>query len=359
MGTGMTNEIKVAVHGSYFADNYGDTLLVRILCDKVAAIVGPSNVYLAIPGHLREQKDIGYPVIGPNERSEITHLVFGGGGYFGERTNRFFDSLAWSIRNFRRHLSWVKHFRSARRAVIGAGFGPISNSLLLSRVRSFMSSCEVVLVRDNESFAFMESYDIHPRSGTCVDLALSLPIVNSPRTGVALHVDNLSQDEIDAVFSGIKLAIGADDSIDVIFDNRPSDTKASRSKYIRAASKHEFPACRFVEYEDVNTLLERLTTYSFVVTSKLHVGITTIAQGGRAIAIPGHQKTVRLYRQLGLQQYCIDRSGFSSQALADAISKLDGYEPDRSVIREGLERVDKALSEFIHGRSSDERRDRS
>ncbi len=344
----MTSNKIVAVHGSYFADNYGDTLLVRILCDKVAALVGKENTYIAVEGIEREMTDIGYPVVPPSQRSHVTHLIFGGGGYFGERSNTFLDTLKWSIRNYKRHLSWVGSFNKARRAVVGVGFGPISNRLFRFRVGAFLKSAELVLVRDAESAKFMHDYGINPRqTGICVDLALSLPLVDSEKSGVALHVDNLSQDEIDSIFRAISSCSPTTSQVDIIFDNKPSDTPAKREKYHRAAAANGITKCNFIPYASVDDLLKRLTTYSFVITSKLHVGITTIAQGGRAIAIPGHQKTIRLYKQLGLESFCISRAVMNTEILKETIAHLEDYAPDRKVIEDGLARVDAALAAFL------------
>jgi len=344
----MTKTSMVAVHGSYFAENYGDTLLVRMMCDKIARMIGKDNVYLAVEGDAREQKDIGYPVVPKSSRREITHLVFGGGGYFGERTKMPIDNVIWSVRNYVRHLSWVRNFPNARKAVIGAGFGPITNRILRSRVRSFMYGCELVLVRDIESLAFMEAYSIrHPKVDTCVDLALTLPCVDEARTGIALHVDNLSQGEIDLVFRSLRASSMQSEGIEVIFDNKPSDTGRNRDKYIKAAAQHGFPSCVFIPYKDVDTLLGRVANYALVITSKLHVGITTIAQGGRAISIPGHQKTIRLYNQLGLSHYCISRPELTVELLCRAIENLSLYTPDRNVIVAGSKRIDGALDDFL------------
>ncbi|MFK3844662.1 polysaccharide pyruvyl transferase family protein [Stenotrophomonas sp. NPDC078853] len=344
----MENNRIVAVHGSYFADNYGDTLLVRILCDMAAAHVGRSNVFLAVEGDERELQDIGYPVVPKDKRDQVTHLLFGGGGYFGERSSKLLDNVKWSIRNYRRHLAWTGSFTNARRAVIGAGFGPISNKLLRMKVRSFMQSAELVLVRDAESLKFMQAYKIsHRNSGTCVDLALSLPIADHTRSGVALHIDNFSTQEMDEVFQGLAAASMHISHVDVIFDNKPSDTVESRLKYAQAATNAGLAECNFFPYTGVDSLVARVATYELVVTSKLHVGITTIAQGGRAIAIPGHQKTIRLYKQLALERFCISRSRLQRNVLTEAVDDLASYAPDRSVIAEGLGRVEAALSTFL------------
>lgn len=344
----MTDQIKVAVHGSYFADNYGDTLLVKIMCDMAASIVGKENVYLAVPGNEGEQKAIGYPIVPKAARGSVTHLIYGGGGYLGERTNAFLDNLNWSVRNYRRHLAWRTDFAHAKKAIIGAGFGPISNRLLRREVRNLLLDSQVVLLRDKESLDYAETYGIHhPAIGMCVDIALSLPVRDIARKGIAVHADNLSQTELEVIFGCLASKFGKDAPIEVIFDNASSHTKAVMDKYEAAANSAGLKELLCRSYDRFDALVEKVAEYSLVVTSKLHVGITSIAQGGQVISVPAHQKTARLYRQLGISQFCIQRHDLSASTFQLAIRALEQFKPDRVVIESGIQKVSGAVSTFL------------
>ncbi|WP_155833532.1 polysaccharide pyruvyl transferase family protein [Halomonas sp. BC04] len=120
---------RVAIHGSYFANNYGDTLLVKLMCDQVSQYVGKENVYLAVEGDEDEQKYIGYPVLDKNDREGIEFLIFAGGGYFGEPQSSSVKKAKWALRNYKRHISWVNEFKRAKIGVYGVGFGPLSSNL--------------------------------------------------------------------------------------------------------------------------------------------------------------------------------------------------------------------------------------
>jgi len=343
----MAERKKVVVHGSYFADNYGDTLLVKIMCDKVAQLIGRENVYLAVEGHAQEQARIGYPVASEAVQSQVSHIIYGGGGYLGERGRGFIDNLVWSARNYKRHLSWRGRYRRARTAVIGAGFGPLSNAVLRTKICRLVNEAEVVLLRDQESLNFMRDYGVdHPNSDTCVDLALSLPIVECERTGVAVHAENLSEEELGSVFRAIRSSFGVN-AVDVIFDNAGGDTSENRRKYDVAAGKAGIEKLSYYPYVGVEETLLAVTKYALVITSKLHVGITTIAQGGRVISIPSHQKTIRLYRQLSVDKFCIPRNSLSEKLLRDVMMQIDGFLPNREVVDAGLTRVDAALVRFL------------
>lgn len=342
-------EKKVAVHGSYFADNYGDTLLVKLVCDIAAEHVGRENVYLAVPGNRKEQQAIGYPVVSAEERSSITHLLYGGGGYLGERTSKFFENAYWSLRNYRRHLSWLSSFPNARTAVIGAGFGPISNQMLRSKVGKLLKSSDVVLLRDQESVAFAQGYGIsNPSLGMCVDVALSLAIKDEPRSGIAVHADNLEPGELEVLFSSVIAALGQSTSVDVIFDNPPSYSDSVAAKYQESAKRCGLTnELKFRPYDRFDLMVDRVASYSMIITSKLHVGITCIAQGGIAISIPTHQKTVRLYRQLGISHFCIPRSELSRERLTSVLGDTATFVPDREVIDRGITKVRDAIETFL------------
>jgi len=344
----MLGNTKVAIHGSYFADNYGDTLLVKLMCDMAASVVGQDNVYLAVAGHAREQRSIGYPVIPVKDRATVTHLIYGGGGYLGERTGKGLENMSWSFRNYRRHLSWRGDFSNAKSAVIGAGFGPISNRLLRRKVRDLLVDAEVVLLRDQESLSFAEEYGIrHPSMGMCVDVALSLPLSQRSRSGVALHTDNLDAQELETIFEGVASAYGRDVLIEIIFDNPPSYSEEAVRKYEAAAQNFDFHGLKFRPYDRFDVMVDRVSQYSLIITSKLHVGITCIAQGGRAISVPTHQKTVRLYRQLGIPQFCIPRADLTTDRLTATIADAGAFNPNRSVIDEGIAKVREAVRNFI------------
>jgi len=343
----MVKEIKVAVHGSYFADNYGDTLLVKIMCDKVASIVGVENVFQAVEGHKKEQARIGYPVARASDRSKVTHLIYGGGGYLGERGRGSLDNLVWSSRNFIRHIVWKGKYAKARKAIVGAGFGPISNLILRRMVCRLAQGAEIVLLRDKESLAFLHQYGVtHGNAATCVDLALSLPRVERERVGVALHAENLSEEEMRIVFSSIRQVLDKT-AVSVIFDNVGGDTPENRRKYEAASLLAGISEISFHPYVGVDETLAEVTKYELVITSKLHVGITTIAQGGRVISIPSHQKTVRLYRQLGIDKFCILRSCLTEASLSATMNSLEEFAPNKQVVKSGLDNVDDALRKFL------------
>jgi len=343
----MTDKMLVAVHGSYFADNYGDTLLVQLMCDRVAQIVGRDRVYLATEGHRKEQESIDYPVLPKAQRKQATHLIYGGGGYLGERTADFFDNLRWSARNYWRHLAWRREYSNAETAIIGAGFGPLTNRVLRNSIGRLVSESQVVMFRDQESIQFARNYAIRPDGiDQCVDIALGLPIDAAARSGIAIHVDNLSVTEIELVVRCLSAAHPGLRSIDVLFDNPSSLTDEVRSKYSECARNCAIDL-PIRPYVDFRTMVKSVAEYTLIVTSKLHVGITCLAQGGSVISVPTHQKTSRLYKQLSIPNFCIPRSDLTMESLGAAILDTSDFQLDRQVITTGMSRIDVALQKFL------------
>jgi polysaccharide pyruvyl transferase WcaK-like protein len=338
------------VHGSYFADNFGDTLLVKLMCDWIAERIGRDNVFLAVPGHSLEQESIGYPVISPEQRRSVSHLVFTGGGHFGEPALSFRRKYEWQQRNRRRHLAWLKSYRGAKKAIFGIGVGPLSNPFYRRAVRRLFLEADVIYVRDEESLLFSRQYGFNAervRLGT--DLAMSIgPAARKPEKPFALHVAELPGEEIVSILDALidqGLAI-PNEPVDVFFDSTASEKEIRRYED-RLASRLPRDTLRFIEYRGVEPLIDRISTYDLIFTSKLHVGIVATALGRKVISIPSHQKTVRFYRQLGLERFCLDKDRRHAGEISRAIAMRADYRFDRAPIRQKLQSVFAALDDFV------------
>lgn len=328
---------KVAVHGSYHADNFGDTLLVRLICDMIAEHVGRENVALAMPGQPAEQAAIGYPVLAPQDRGAVELLVYGGGGYFSQHSGNLLRTVRATRRRNRRHLDWLPEFSRSRKAMIGVGVGPIS--FHRAPVRKLFAACETVLVRDAESMAFCKDYGFRtPDLRQCVDLALSLPVVSGPRSGVAVHLPGMSREVIETVLGALAAhPLGKSERIEAIFDAPPTEGLEAWTADLQQIAQAKLGRTLPVfPYPGVDVLREKLAGYELVITCKLHVGIVTIAQGGQVISVAQQSKTPRLYRQLGLQDYCVPLAELSPARLDAAFAKLPEFSVRRDVIDQGI-----------------------
>lgn len=344
--------VTIAVHGSYFSNNFGDTLLVKLLCDKVAKMVGRENVFLAIPGHAAEQASIGYPVLEPERRKDADLLLYSGGGYFGEAADSLYERYVAARRRHGRHLAWLGDFGGAARAVISVGVGPLTFNK--PAVRDLFEASSAVLVRDAESLAYCRAYGFPTHNlRQCCDMALSMDTLGGEgRSGVALHVPNVPRQHIETILGVLARSPAGRraDRIHVIHDSPPAAGspafEAGLQSVARSVFGHDLPVR---PYTTMDGMLAALGGYELVVTSKLHVGIVTIAKGGRVIATPHHVKTPRLYRQLGLSDYCVPLSRLTPAALAGAFGSLPRFSPDREPIKRGVALIDAVVRQAVDG----------
>src|SRR5690606_29070815 len=108
----------------------------------------------------------------------------------------------------------------------------------------------------------------------------------------------------------------------------------------------EFLSLKNVElipYSDMHNLIELLSKMELVVTNKLHVGIVSIAKNAKVISIPTHQKTIRLYKQLDLENFCLDRNYFSDETVLQLSDVNCNFEPDWNEIQKGIDKINSYL----------------
>lgn len=345
----MASSIKAAVHGAYFYDNFGDTLLIRLMCDWLAERIGRENVFLAIPAYAFEQETIGYPVIPEQERRSITHLVYTGGGHFGETKLSLMDNYRWQRGNRQRHLEWLGSYSHAKKALFGLGVGPISNPFYRREIRRLFLQADIIYVRDAESLYYAKKYRFNPKRvhlGT--DLVMSIgPATKLPKKSFALHLLQSSPAEMAAVTDALLLQGLVSGTVDIILDERES-SKGTIDHYqntIGARFGHD--RLRFIGYGGVDAMISLLSDYELLFTSKLHVGIAATALGRKVIALPHHRKTIRFYRQLGLEYFCLDKRRRNAGEISKAIASNGNYAFDRTAIAGMIQAVHSSLDAFI------------
>lgn len=347
-----TNLKRVAVHGSYFARNFGDTLLVRIMCQWLAEAVGRDNVYLAVPGHAEEQREIGYPVVNPSLRHTVTHLVFAGGGYLGEPKLPLRERYSWYWRNYRRHLSWVRDYSGARKAIFGIGIGPISDPFFRNSMRRLLNGMQPLFVRDEISLEYAQRYRLNAeRARLGIDLALSVsPVQYPPRYSFGVHVSSMPEhvlaEVIEVLLTQPRYPGRPQPSIALIADTPVSPGSLKRYKEL---AQHVASPSNSSEYNGVDDLMERIADCETIITSKLHVGIVASALGRKVISLPVHPKTSRFYKDLSVQEFCLERERQSASEIARLLSKDVPFmfDRDRTAIR--IAEMRQALEMFVRG----------
>ena len=205
---------------------------------------------------------------------------------------------------------------------------------------ALLARAETVLLRDEESLGYYAG-----DAAQCVDLALSMRSSVKPgdKRAVGLHLYNLNDAHRQSL---IALAARRFPDRELLLlndskrDNYGSAAVAAQVEALRADGR----SVDVVKYTDVDTLVGHLDRCAVVVTSKLHVGIVSIALGAASLSIPFHPKVTRLYRQLGISAFCEPYVGADpTDAVARMMDAVDDYRPDRAAIAAGVAQIDAAL----------------
>lgn len=332
----------VAVHGSYFARNFGDMLLIRLLCDYIQEVVG-LDVRLAVPGSEFDRRLIGYPVVDQEKMREVRKLVFAGGGYFGEPPGGMATRLRWSVRNHNRHLRWNHEYARADLAFFGIGVGPLGVGPFRWMVKDRLKRSSLLIARDEESIAFCRAWGIsHGRLG--VDYALSLfreRPAKSP-SGIALiHLSGEVNETERAALASLRLCYPRHRLLSI------EDQYWDQGSRRRTVSPSELGMDGLVPFENVDQLLGIIEASDIILTNKLHVGITGLALGAKVISLPRHPKTARLYRQLGLTQFCMPQELFDVKRFRRICENLDEQMADLKRAKSITEQMERELCSFL------------
>ncbi len=357
------NRVKstVVVHGATFSENFGDTLLVSMMCKYIANIVGKDNVYISSVGVEQECIDIGFPKIPKSLESHVTHLIYAGGGYFGEPKLGFVRLLAWSIRNYYRHCFRNKRFSNASIGIFSVGFGPVSNWLYRNAILSLIKRARIVTFRDAESIDIASSYGVDTsKLFRTTDMALDLYNCHvSEAVGVrrilGLHVHGLALENFELVLKEVvKFSQEKGLSIRILFDNKTKDIAKIKKSYLEAGCDiSNCQLCEFVPYKDYSALVAEISQCHVIVTRKLHVGIVGAALGCKVLSIPSHQKTVRFYNQIGMQSYCIPESLLQEVSLRETLLSVEKFSFDYNCVGEELALNKRLISDFLTGSFSE------
>lgn len=311
---------KVALHGSYFGYNFGDTLLCALFCNWLK-LHPETRVVLPLASR-RNMQLIGADARGIIAFLSCRTLVLCGGGYFGDAGSY---SLKWSVRNYLRHflIAEVALLLRKRIVVLGTGVGPISSAFLRRRLRRIINRSECVIVRDQESHDFLKQLCVSVTPQVDVDAAMYLSrsfFADEPRDVpneidrknpirvVAVHLTNFGAtvwDEMAVVLVDF-FAKNPHLTPLLITDSAPRLGRVAAQDKASDRLKQLIPSAVQINYDgDPRILCQLLDRVDLVVTNKLHVGIVSLVLGKNVISVPQHVKTPRFYRQIGMPDICV------------------------------------------------------
>lgn len=300
----------VSLHGSYFSNNYGDILLINLFYRWIQGVSDDIviNLPMAYKWRVKELPTKKHGIFNLL-RSEC--LIYCGGGYFGEQPKR---KIKWSIRNFCRHLiiGVIAVFCKIPIAIIGVEFGPLSVSWFRKCVIWLAKHAQVIVVRNKESREFLEHYGVSNviESVDAVLTLLPLEKTNSNRDDVLIHIPLISAAP-KQYLAMTEVLINALLSRGICKITLIEDTINQYKKgYESLFSLFEKSGINYsvFPYRGTDALIERISSASHVVTTKLHMGITGAAMNKNVLAIYNHPKTLRFHKQIGNEENCLPMS---------------------------------------------------
>jgi polysaccharide pyruvyl transferase WcaK-like protein len=357
--------MKIALHGSFMGDNFGDLLLLRLYTRWIKRISPEIEVVLPGASHAANRW-IGADHVGWGKTRGVCALVYGPGGYLGAPGER---AWRWSARNARRHLPPVLLARAMKVPwiVSGVGVGPLPNLLARVTGRLVLRGAESVTVRDVESSEYMDeigltsllrkvSSDAAFLLGEEVSLWPEEPSDEDPKPGrrVGIHVTThgaapaRTRDLLEGVASCIRSL--AESDLDIVVFTDAGIGRAPTEVY--SELRNLLPAMNMVNkaYEGPPETLRVIRGCDVVVTTKLHVGIVSLVHGIPVLAVGPHPKVDRLYRQLGMSDMRIALNKATPEAVANGLCRImtsrNVTVPERIVNEARLNRDQ--LTGFLH-----------
>ena len=301
--------MKISLHGSYFGNNYGDVLLMKMFTqwvreyDPLAVINYPKLKQ----GMIMDPPDNTTRGMWNLIKSDA--LVFFGGGYFGEKPTK---KIRWSFRNFFRHII-VGLFAIVFKipyAIIGVEFGPLSVSWFKKCVLFIAKHAKYLVVRNVESKDFLQDNGVK-NVILSYDAVLSLSdIVKCESDCVSnkkmlLHITRQNSNVI-SLYKAIITVLKEQNINRVGFiEDEPGQCSRFYNDEVSTLFENAGIIVDKYEYEGTDKVIEKIRESEMIITTKLHVGITGVALNKKVFSVYSHPKTLRLHKQVNNEMNCI------------------------------------------------------
>ncbi|WP_018923070.1 polysaccharide pyruvyl transferase family protein [Salsuginibacillus kocurii] len=321
-------KMKVALHGAYQGENFGDELLMYIQSQWINKLTEFELVMPYAHKVYREQIGAGN-VKGFEALKQADKLIYGGGGYFGEPNSKV---MKWGGAFFKKkHPIPAEYFNYKKRPYIinGVGAGPISNLLTRHEVKRICNNASRVIVRDEESMEYLTHYGVKSsKLDVTSDIVLSLnkdenvikvkdhgllSPSSSIKNRIGLHMNfSIKDPTIKRLLDSLIEFFNEREDVEVVLiaDKRNSEAQEKVIEYVGSKLIHTFKVYR---HQDIHITCAILKDIDAVITSKLHVAITSYTFDTPAFSIAKHQKTKRFFKQINLEECHYDIGNLSEE----------------------------------------------
>jgi len=332
---------KIALHGSYYGDNFGDTLFVIHFLKWIYKENEDIEVYLPFASDRVRKLVNASGIKGINSLMTAKCVVFFGGGYLGEPTIK---NSIWSYRLIIRHLSIALFCYLLKKPYIfiGVGAGPLSHPIARKLTVFLCNRSKKTIVRDKESKQYLLSYGVKEEKiiltadsiltfdESNVETKESLKMKkllkkddNNKVTLIGVHLPATKEFEnkLEVLLTDLKRYC---DSLKkyklVIFNDfyKEGYEYIAKDKIEMLFEKNEYTE---VPYESPDQLIALINELDIVLTTKLHCGIVANCLNKYTLSISVHNKTKRLYEQIELSERNISLSNYESNDLDNMLKE--------------------------------------
>lgn len=297
----------VAVHCSYFGDNYGDTLFVIETVNYLVQNGVPRDNIVLPFASKRVLEQVGVSKTGLFNLIKCKYVIFSGGGYFGEPGTGVFK---WNLRFLLRHglAIFMTGIFGKKTIVSGVGVGPISFSFNRKVIKWFFNKASFVSVRDTDSYNFcinrlglsncILSTDaiIYPTN------KISFKRLDRDKKVIGVHLPMLNDSKtLEEISISLKKAQDSFGYEFILFLDfyKPSFVNPIEKHFSNLDVQY-----KTYSYDGANELTKFLSGLDAVLTTKLHVGIVTTSLGLPAFSLYVHDKTPKYYKLINKLSWC-------------------------------------------------------
>lgn len=346
----------VAIIGRLDLDNFGDVLLGRIFVEWL------KNCQLRVicPGASEEvAREIQLDAIGCY--SDADAILYIGGGYFGEPSGKLKSRMKWGHRLLKTIIFPGIRALFARKpiAILAPGYGPITNPIARIGTLFLFSRSRIKALRDLESIQFLKSYGYTGYVAETTDSALcmaGIPLTESAETsrnlwkvragGKKIILFHMPQKAVKIqgatyIIDHIKRLMADKQYLFVAITDQ-KETQGSRNTV--SFYENTFGAserCVIHGYESPDELIGLIECASLTITTKLHVGMLSLARRTPVLSFSYHDKTLRFYRQAGFEGACLSYNAWTKENIGRQFEKI--YNLVDSEVQVDQKLIDKAL----------------
>lgn len=363
---------KIALHGSYYIDNFGDSLFVVYFYRWLKEVKNIEDEDIILPfANERVRKLVNASnTKGLKALLKSNKIVFIGGGYLGERPNK---KLLWNIRLLVRHLSIGLFSILLKKPFIfiGVGAGPLSNPISRKLTVFLCNKSEKVIVRDEESKKHLLDYGVkEDKIKETADSILLLKESDVDKYWDEKYKNELNHnDSAKTTYIGVHLQASSNkiEKLRTIIEDIDKYCKEQNSYKIVVFNdtykeKHDSTAIQLflerfskdkiinIDYINPDQLIGLINNLDIVITTKLHCGIVANCLGKYTLSISVHDKTTRLYKQLGISERQILIDDYKSGNLIEMLSDYGKVKTNDNVpqkVRQLAEENKQELIKFI------------